>query len=443
LGQSAGEASPSYDLSASDLPDQITEVACELEVGGDLSLRSDGKVLTLPTSVVADIRYAERVLTGPESDVQRSVRYYENAQATIKVDKGGVQPTLGDDRRLIVVDAQPDRTTMFSPQGLLTRDELDLIDIVGNSLLVGGLLPGRPVAVGEKWDIPHTVLAPLIGLEAVAQSDVRAALGRVEDDQASVLLSGRVDGAVSGVSGELELKGAYRFDLTERRITHLELAIKEKRGISHVGPGLDIVAKLKMTIEPAQSAQQLSDNNLAQWELEPSPESLQLAHQARKKQFAFSYHRDWYITSDEPEMVVLRLVRRGELVAQCNLSALPEQSPEKLTTMEQFQKDIRFALGDRFGQFAEVGEWTDEHGQRVFRVVAVGQVEELPIQWHYYLLANRTGRRVAAAFTVETSLAEQFGDADRQLIDAILLPAGAPPAAETASRPIPAGNSSK
>jgi hypothetical protein len=64
----------------------------------------------------------------------------------------------------------------------------------------------------------------------------------------------------------------------------------------------------------------------------------------------------------------------------------------------------------------------DEQGQLVFRVAVQGVVDTLPIEWRYYLITHPTnGRRVAAVYTIEASLLDRFGDADRLLVDRLEL----------------------
>ena len=86
----------------------------------------------------------------------------------------------------------------------------------------------------------------------------------------------------------------------------------------------------------------------------------------------------------------------------------------------------------------ETRVWTDiEPGLEPGELVRVkGQVEALPIEWRYYLLAHESGRRVALAFTVEESLLAQFGDADLTLVRSIEFVPPAPDGRlETGSRP--------
>ena len=129
--------------------------------------------------------------------------------------------------------------------------------------------------------------------------------------------------------------------------------------------------------------------------------------------FEFSHDRCWHVIVDRSDVTVLRMVDRGELVAQCNISKLPKLPAGKRRQLGQFQQDIRRALGKVFGRFLAADQLQTDSGLRILRVVAVGTVSELPIQWTYYHVSNEEGRRVACVFTVESKLVERFAGYDR------------------------------
>ncbi|MCH9007895.1 hypothetical protein IIA29_07795 [candidate division KSB1 bacterium] len=114
--------------------------------------------------------------------------------------------------------------------------------------------------------------------------------------------------------------------------------------------------------------------------------------------------------SEPRSLAVLRMVDRGELLAQCNLSALPKV--KKPVTLAEFQRDVERSLGNNFGRFVSAAQNVNESGYAVFRVVVRGTVSQLPIQWIYYLVQDRRGHRVSLAFTLEQSLRERFAEAD-------------------------------
>ena len=445
----AEETSP-VSLASGRSTGDVVRVRASLEVGGDLSLATSDQPRKLPMSVVAKFGYEERMLAA--EDGLRSLRHYHEAEAALKVGEGGFKPSLDEKRRTIITrwlpGASPEPgTTMFSNEGPLTRAELDLIDIMGSSLVVELLLPDEPVVLGESWKHSDQAIAALLRLDTLARCDVQSALGGVVDEVAKIAIAGTVHGTTEGVPTEIELKGSYDFSLTHRCITRLHLVVKEKRSAGYVAPGLDVVAKLKMQIEPLEVAEHLTDEALAKISTEATPLLTRLVHLGPREDFRLTHDRHWYVTNDEPSVTVFRRIHRGELVTQCNISELPRKSAERHISLAEFRKDIRFALGDRFGKFVEAGQWADKAGNRVFRVVAQGEVEELPIEWRYYLIASKSGRRLAISFTVEGPLTERLGDADRRLVAAVELldakPSVLDATPETASKPSPEKTKSK
>ena len=108
--------------------------------------------------------------------------------------------------------AESNRNSCCSRPGPLTRNELDLVDVPGNSLLLDRLLPAKPVVVGDRWKHDDALLAMLLGLDAISASEVSSEIKDLDNDNARIELAGSVQGAIGGVSTEFELKGRYKFD---------------------------------------------------------------------------------------------------------------------------------------------------------------------------------------------------------------------------------------
>ena len=431
--QAAADSLTKQSLKNRHRPNEITRVEIALQVGGDLKLMNEGKAKDLPMSVVANLKYDEQLLaTGDKGQPTRSVRYYDDTRAVIKVDKGGEKPTLAPERRLIVaekLDKQP--TRLFCPGSPLKREELDLIDVPGNSLAIDGLLPEQPVALGDTWKLPDDTLADLLGLEAVSWSDVSSALGEIKEGIAEIASAGSISAAVAGVSTEIELKAKYRYDVKQERLVYVALLIKEKRAVGHVGPGLDTVAKVLMSITPIGASNNLTPERVAQAKAAAEEAAETLSYAAASGQFQFQYDRRWILTSDDKRLTVMRLLDRGELVAQCNISLLPA-ADKKPVSLAEFQSDVQKSLGKNFGKFTSASQSTSPAGYAVLRLVAHGTVGELPIEWVYYLVADPQGKRVSLAFTYEQTLGERFGQADRTLVNQLRM---TEPPAPTAARP--------
>ncbi len=430
----AAETAAKHRLETEHAVGELTRVEVAFQVGGDLKLVIDGQEKSLPMSVVANLKYDEQVLRlGDGGRPNRSVRYYDDTRAVIKVDQGGEKPTLDPRRRLIAVDKPAKGSpVLYCPAAPLLREELDLIDVPGGSLLIDELLPATPVALGESWKLTDESLASLLCLDAVSWSDVSCVLGEITNGVGEVAAAGSVNGAVGGISTEIELKAKFRFEFNTKRLSYLALLIKETRAVGHVGPGLDTVAKLIMSVKPIETSQYLTPQRVATVPESPLPGHAELAYQAASGQFHFLHDRRWHLTSDDDKLTILRYLDRGELVAQCNISLLPgvKESP---TTLAEFQRDIQKSLGKSFGQFTNASQSQSEAGYHVLRATAHGIVAELPIEWVYYLIQDSDGKRVTLAFTYEQDLAERFAQADRLLAAQVRL---TQPPAPTAAKPV-------
>ncbi len=410
--------------------EDLAQVTIELECGGMLQSRDDdkpaGELHTLPMSVSAKLVYDEhRVAPTAGAIATRSIRYYDDASAVIKVDNGGVAPKLADSRRLIVVENNGGRLSFAAAEGLLEREEFDLIDVTGDSLALDALLPSRPVAADATWPADPSTMAAILSMDTVAAAQVENVLDKFNRDFALVRLAGAVVGTTDGTPTEMEVRGVYLFDRKLRRITRFNLAVKEKRSIGGATPGLDGVAKLRMNLKPIESSPHLPPATLAALESNDHLQLDTLRLEPAKQGYRVTHDRRWIITSKDRESTTLRRVDRGDTLAQCTITSLPPKSAGHQTTLDQFERDIRFALKDNFGELVSSRQWTNSFGHHCLEVVVRGTVESVPVEWHYYLVAPESGNRVSIAVTIQGDMVQRLAAADRQLVNAVeLLPAG-------------------
>ncbi len=403
----------------------LCRVSVSLDVDGTLLLAAEGKRQKLPMKVAASFAYDEMRLDDCTSEVNRhSARFYAAAEAEISIDKHPDKPALRDSRRLVLVNSAKDGVVISSASGPLTRDELDLIDLPANSLLVDALLPENAVEPGDTWKLDAPAAARLLGLDAAAHSDVVCTLAKPAEDNAVMTLKGQVDGAITGVATTIDLQGRAIFDLTRKRLVLIQLRIKEKRAAGFISPGIEAVTNLKMEIAPLAGSDHLSKEIVAGL---PKNEDVQppLALRAVAAPFQLTYDRRWHVTRDEPDLTVLRLLDRGELIAQCNISPLPKIPANAFLSLDQFQEEVQKALGKNFSRFEQASERRTAGGLRLLRVVAEGTASDLPIQWRYYLAIDSEGRRVAMTFTLEQNLLERFADADTPILESLEIAAAA------------------
>lgn len=418
--------------------DELAQVTIDLDVGGTMRVRDeDGEAAetqTLPMSVSARLVYDEhRAVPRSGTLATRSIRYYREASATIKVEKGGVVPTLSDDRRLVVAEDQNGRLSFAAANGLLVREELDLVDVAGDSLAVDGLLPQRAVAADATWPADPNTMGAVLSLDSVAAAQVENVLDKFNRDFALIRLAGAVVGTVDGSATEMEVRGVYLFDRKLQRITRFNLAVKEKRSIGGATPGLDGVAKLRMELKPIASSEHLLPTTVAALESNNRLQFNTLRLEPAKQGYRMLHDRRWLVTRQGRESTTLRYVDGGDVLAQCTVTSLPPKSAGHQTTLDQFERDIRFALKDNFGELVSSRQWTNSYGHHCLEVVVRGTAESVPVEWRYYLVAPEVGSRVSLAVTIQGDMASRFATADRELVNTLeLVPAK--PATETAAR---------
>lgn len=435
----AADASPAspVDLSPHVAPSDLAQVTLELAAGGTMRVRQDNgrsaKTQDLPMSAAATLRYDEhRYTPATGTRAMRSVRYYHEAEAVLKVEPGGKTPKLSDGRRLIVVEnpagahqsEQPgggSRLFISSPNGRLSREELDLVDVTSDSLAVDLLLPDKPVADGDTWANDAAAMACLLSLDSVAHCEVKSVLDKHNGDFALAKLAGSVVGVADGAATEIDLRGVYLFDRRLRRITRLNLAVKEDRSIGGATPGIDGVAKLRLNIKPIKSSEHLSAETLSALRAPAKRPSSLLELVAAEQGFRVIHDRGWFITSTERETTTLRRVAGGDLVAHCTITKLPAKSEGRQTTLEEFEHDIRYSLGKNFGQLVSSRQWTNAFKHRCLEVVARGTAEDVPVEWHNYLVFPESGHRVSVVVTIDGQMVQHLAAADRKLVNAIQL----------------------
>jgi hypothetical protein len=441
----AAAADAKYDLRIRKDATDLVRVSAQLDVTGSLKSRaSDHEKLSI-LSVSAQMDYDERSLAA-QADHRLGVRHYRRADATIRVEQGQFQPRLKPGNELLAVSVTGERATIFSPAKPLTREELDLVDIPGNTAVLPLLLPREALAVGGTWKPDADVLAMLLGIDAVGASDVQCVLWQVSPERvATVDLAGHVDGAVNGVATEIQLKGRFEYDIAPQRFTKLELTINEDRPISHVGPGLKVTCQLKVAIEALGSSLPLSPDRCARIAESKKPDDSLLLFHAQKQGYQLRHSRLWHVVDEKPTLVVLRLIERGELIAQCNISPgnispgnpsptqdnaekpADQKPPEKPNTIAEYREHVKKALDKNFRRFVTSKEGTTSAGLKSFCVIAEGEVQELPVRWVYYLLSEKGGRHAALVFTMEQKLAETFGTAGEKLVEGFKFDAVANP----------------
>jgi len=403
-------------------------VEARIEVAGELKLletvgtedggKSKQKSTAVPLTVTAQLRYVDRELAPGKSVLQRSIRLYDLAQAKMKVGQGELTTSLAEDRQTIVLQEAKGETDLFSPAGPLQREELELLSVPGDSGLLNLLLPAKKVKAGDQWEPSQDVLTRLLRLEIIYQSDVTLTLTRIEKGVAIISIAGKVSGGVDGLTSDLELNGKLNFDIAKQCCTWLALNLEEDRAASSGTPGFKTTSQIRVAIAPSELPAELSDEGLADLKTTPD-EATKLLQLKARQSFELVYEPRWRVVSDQPDLTVIRLIERGDLVAQGNISRLSPLGEGEQLTLEAFQANLKKSLGTTFVDFVEAGESLSDSGLRVLRVVISANVSEVPIHYVFYHLSDDHQNRLSLAFTMDADNVERFGRAEETLIGSL------------------------
>ena len=285
-----------------------------------------------------------------------------------------------------------------------------------NSAIIDSLLPNRTVAVKESWKLESDLLPAILGIDAISRRDVRCTLHHIDGNSAVVHVQGSVSGASSGVATEITLAAKLNFDVTRKRVSWFAMSLKENRSVGPAQPGIEATARIQMALAKRSTAPALHPDILADLNLTADDTTRLVEFTSSEGGFELLLGRDWHEMVDREDVSVLRLVNRGDLIAQCNISALPPMEDGVPFTLIDFQQDVKHALDKNFGDFVTSSEEVNDQGLHVMRVVASGMISDLSINWVYYHVTNNQGLRASCVFTCEADLADRFGAIDQSVI---------------------------
>lgn len=386
------------------------QISTDLKVQGTMRINPDGrKVRQYPMTLEGQYVAIERNL-----NPTTAIRYYTKAESESTANDKPLKDSLPMVKRLIGVQTDSSGPILFSPEYTLSREELELINVPGNSAILGKLLPSEPVGLNQSWSPENHALAQCLGINAVNSHDVTGRITEMDEKGvAKITFNGKVSGAIQGIATEIELKARMNFDTRQELITWFAASIEEDRAIGHAVPGFTVTAVVRTQIHPARPIAQLGDDQISQLDLRNNRGTQMLSFSGQEAGFRVLHGREWHTMAETAKQTVFRMVADGELIAQANVNRLTNLKPGEQTTLEGFEEEVKKALGERLGQVIDAGQKINSQGLRELRVSAVGSINKMPISWIYYLVSDDQGHRYTAIFTFETALAEKFAESDR------------------------------
>lgn len=410
---------------------RIYGVGTRIDIKGKVHFQ---KGLSLPQVVSASISYRERRLLGPGSEAEalRSVREYETAEAEIVVESTRTATRLSEGLKLIVAQGRIDGVELYSLNGLLTSDELNLIRSPADSLALISLLPAKEVSVGDDWTVPGWVFQMLTSVDAVVKGDLTCTLDAVESGIARVKFQGTLEGADDGASTEVKVSGNFGYHLEKKYIADADLSQSETRAIGPLSPGLEIVARIRMLRQPGTAPGKLADQKVIDAGASEPVEAAKNLKFESPWNITLLHSRNWHVGTVDDKVAKFRLFEAGNLVAQCDMAAISAVKPGEHLSEQVFLADIRQSLGDRLRSLTPGEVIPSADRKFIYKVVAEGVIGDRKITWIFYLVADPSGRQASLMFTTDTPLIETLVKYDRTLVESIKF--GPAPATRAAGR---------
>ncbi|MBP3959640.1 hypothetical protein J8F10_30715 [Gemmata sp. G18] len=396
----------------------------ELDLTGKLIVTQEGTKEPIRLDAKARHLFAERTLTTADGMPARSARYYDSAAASAVVSGDKADRALPTDRALIVAHRNSDGTFCFSPTGPLTRDELDLVTEHFNPQCIPGLLPNKAVNVGDSWTVAPAAVQAACLFDGLIKNGLTGKLTAAANGQATFTIEGTAEGIENGAKVTLTITATGTFDATAKRVTALTWKQKDDREQGPVAPAsqVEVTVALKRAAL-AEVPKELTDAALAAVPKGDVPAALALLrHADPKKRYELVYPRDWHVTGQTEQHLILRLLDKGEFIAQATFMVWKKADPGKHTPADEFKKAVGSTAGWVASRVIEDAETSSPDGRWMYRITAEGKMEELPVVQSFNLVAGPQGDQVAVTFAMKPDKAKAVGARDRELVNALAFP---------------------
>jgi hypothetical protein len=413
-----------YPLAEAPPAGKYFHVRIDMTLAGEIRVARGGKKVPFKQTATARHDFLERVLeAGKDSLVRKSAQFFQTARATLTVAGSRSQRTLRPGRQLLVAQRYRDEGLTYCPAGTLTRAELELTEHF-DTLVLPGLLPGKAVKVGATWKLANPVVAALCNFEGLTSQGLVAKLERVKKQVAVISVKGKAQGIDTGALVKLTVRATGRFDLKRRRLTALEWTQQEERDQGPVSPASTAKITTTLTRSEIKPAKELSDIALVSVPdgFKPPAPLTGLYYRDPDGRYDLVHGREWHAVARTDAHLVMRLMDRGDFVAQVTVAPWTHAQKGKHLSGEEFQQAMAESPGWEQDQVVQTGVVSEDGGLWVYRVSALGELDGVKVMQNFYLVANRDGEQVVLTFTMTPAQAQKIGTRDLALVGSLDFP---------------------
>ncbi|APZ95433.1 hypothetical protein [Fuerstiella marisgermanici] len=398
--------------------DVATTIDYDVQITGEIVTPSADGARRFPLKSSGEFQFRNEPfptdLGGPFS--LRAVRKFESAATTTTVGADHVtKVALLSAYRSIHVFGDETGLLKVSPKYSLPRKQLDLLEIPFDPIAVGAMLPGSSVSKDDKWNTDVWVVPMLTGIEAVVEQSTTCRLETVSSKKAVVTFEGKISGAVRGSASEISFDGQFVIDREAGLIESFTAQQKEKRSPGPVSPGLDVTVDIKWT-------QQATDRSPAADTppIRESPsDSQKLLVLQTPLRLQFRHSREWHLFHETPTVLMMRQLRDGNLISQCNISSAVAVPPKEHTPDKEFLADVTESVAERRGKVTKEETVRDDAEWRIRRIQGVGNADGETIIWDYYLCSEASGQQFSLVFSHAEKDEAEFADSATKILSTL------------------------
>ena len=158
---------------------------------------------------------------------------------------------------------------------------------------------------------------------------------------------------------------------------------------------------------------------MARVDLPPDEQDLLLEYISRSAGFRFLHERDWVLVEDHDRKTTLRLIKNGQVQAQCHWSRLDDQPPGRQLSLEAFQDDVRQSLKEQFVEFESARRFGVRMARPCYASSPSGTVDKGPVRWLYSPCPGPAGKRVSFVGVMDQRSEEQIEEIDLVLLGSL------------------------
>lgn len=405
-------------LTSEDRPLPATRVRYTMTINGKVMTPSPAGVQKFDLKSSGRFEFQQQRVTAKDAGAGflAGQRQFQMAGTeTVVGDGHRTAVSLSPERRQIRLYGSGNQLQSYCAKSPLTRNELDLIQMPFDPLAVRAVLPVATVAVGDKWNTDSWVMPMLTGIETAIDQTAACTLKSADEATAVVQFSGSIKGAVRGSAASVTYSGEVTLDRRTGLVKSFKGQQKEKRTAGPVSPGLDITANIAWQQSPdatyrppvVKSIVATPTETLLQFE---TPQRLTLRHS-----------REWHLFHQTGSVTMLRQLRRGELISQCNITTHVTVPPKQHTPDREFRNDVAAAIQKRSGQVIDETTIRDDDQWRIRRVRTSGQADDDVILWDHYLCSAGNGQQFTILFSHSQTDDDLFGTEADDLLSTLNL----------------------